>query len=151
MTAILAIIGGLGVGQDHSKDTSLPYAIGSLLIISSFLYNVAMGPLTNTLCASIPSSLLRSKSVALARWFYAVSGIVAGTIQPYMNNPTAWNWGAKSGFFWAGTCLLSTIFAYFYVPETKDLTTAEMDIFYEERLSTRASTAHLIKDISPNQ
>jgi MFS family permease len=105
-----------------------------MIIISSFLYNAAMGPLTNTLCAEIPSSLLRSKSVALARWVYAVTSLVAGIIQPYMTNPDSWNWGAKSGFFWAGGCLLSVIFAYFYVPETKGRTTPEMDILFEKRV-----------------
>ncbi|KAH0024335.1 sugar porter family MFS transporter, partial [Aureobasidium melanogenum] len=139
MLVLLIIIGALGVEDNHTSNRAIPRAIGSILIISSFLYNAAMGPLTNTLCVSIPSSLLRSKSVALARWFYAATGIAAGIMQPYMNNPEAWNWGAKSGFFWAGACLLSVIFAYFFVPETKDRTTAEIDLLYERGISARYS------------
>lgn len=145
MFVLLIIIGALGVEDEHTSNKMIPRAIGAILIVSSFLYNAASGPLTNTLCVSIPSSLLRSKSVALARWFYAATGIAAGIMQPYMNNPEAWNWGAKSGFFWAGACLISVIFTYFFVPETKDRTTAEMDLLYEHGISARHSKS---EDIS---
>jgi SP family general alpha glucoside:H+ symporter-like MFS transporter len=137
MLVLMIIIGGVGVPQAVSTNTIYSWVIGITLIVSSFLYNAAMGPLTNTLCCEIPSTLLRSKSVVLARWTYIVTTIVAGTITPYQLNPTAWNWGAKTGFFWAGGCLISVVFAYFCVPETKDRTTAEMDILFERKTSMR--------------
>ncbi|KAH7363390.1 general substrate transporter [Plectosphaerella cucumerina] len=137
MLVLMIIIGGVGVPQAVSTNTTYSWVIGITLIVSSFLYNAAMGPLTNTLCCEIPSTLLRSKSVVLARWTYIVTTIVAGTITPYQLNPTAWNWGAKTGFFWAGGCLISVVFAYFCVPETKDRTTAEMDILFERKTSMR--------------
>ncbi|CAK7274539.1 hypothetical protein SEPCBS119000_006224 [Sporothrix epigloea] len=137
MFILLVLIGGLGIPQAHSTNTSYSWAIGALLIISSFLYNATMGPLTNTLCAEIPSALLRSKSVVLARWVYTVTSIIAGVFSPYQLNPSAWNWGAKTGFFWAGACLMSFIFAFFCVPETKDRSSAEMDILFDRKLSAR--------------
>ncbi|KAH8891244.1 sugar transporter [Thozetella sp. PMI_491] len=137
MLVLMVLIGGLGVPQATSQETSYAWAIGSLLIISSFLYNCSMGTLTNTLCAEIPSALLRSKSVVLARWSYAVTTIAANALTPYQLNKTAWNWGAKTGFFWAGGCLLSAIFAYFCVPETKGRTTAEIDVLFERKVSPR--------------
>ncbi|KIY00393.1 uncharacterized protein Z520_04078 [Fonsecaea multimorphosa CBS 102226] len=137
MLILMVIIGGLGVPQAHSPNTSYSWAIGSILIISSFLYNATSGPLTNTLCAEIPSALLRSKVVVLARFTYAISTIIAGVLTPYQLNTSAWNWGARTGFFWAGGCLISTVFAYFCVPETKDRTTAEMDILFARNLAPR--------------
>ncbi|KAM0284028.1 hypothetical protein ACHAQH_002223 [Verticillium albo-atrum] len=137
MLILMIIIGGLGVPQAHSSNTAYSWAIGIALIVSSFLYNAGMGPLTNTLCCEVPSALLRSKSVVLARWTYTTTSIIAGTITPYQLNPTAWNWGAKTGFFWAGGCLISVIFAYFCVPESKGRTTAEMDVMFEMKVSSR--------------
>jgi MFS transporter, SP family, general alpha glucoside:H+ symporter len=137
MLVIMVVVGALGVPQAESSKPAYAWAIGSLLLISSFIYNCSIGPLTNTLCSEIPSSLLRSKSIVLARWAYIVTTIVANTLTPYQLNPTAWNWSAKTGFFWAGGCLISTIFTYFYVPEPKDRTTAELDILFERKVPSR--------------
>jgi SP family general alpha glucoside:H+ symporter-like MFS transporter len=137
MLIIMILIGSLGVPQAQNPKSSYAWAIGSLLIISSFLYNCSIGPLTNTLCSEIPSALIRSKSIALARWSYAVTTIVAGVFTPYQLNPTAWNWEAKTGFFWAGGCVISVVFAYFMVPEPKDRTTAELDILFERKIPAR--------------
>ncbi|EXJ80698.1 hypothetical protein A1O3_06982 [Capronia epimyces CBS 606.96] len=137
MLFLMIIIGALGIPQAHSSNTSYSWAIGAILIITSFLYNATMGPLTNTICAEIPSALLRSKVVVLARFCYTISSIIAGVLTPYQLNTSAWNWGAKTGFFWAGGCLISVIFAYFWVPESKDRTTADMDILYGRKLAAR--------------
>ena len=54
-----------------------------------------------------------------------------------MLNPTAWNWRAKSGFFWAGTGFLCLVWTYFRVPEPKDRTYAELDLLFEQKVSAR--------------
>ncbi|QGI81275.1 hypothetical protein CEK25_008004 [Fusarium fujikuroi] len=137
MLVLMILIGGIGIPQAHSSDHSYSWAIAALLIVSSFLYNATMGPLTNAICSEVPSTLLCSKTVVLARWFYTITSITAGVLTPYQLNPTAWNWGAKTGFFWAGGCLISFIFAYFCVPETKDRTAAEVDILFNRKASLR--------------
>lgn len=138
MLVLMILIGALGVPQATRPQSGYSWAIGSCLIVSSFLYNASVGPLTNTLCSEIPSALLRSKSIVLARWVYTLVNIVISIINPYMLNPTAWNWGAKAGFFWAGGCLISVIFAFFCIPETKDRTTAELDILFSRKVTPRA-------------
>ncbi|KIN03386.1 hypothetical protein OIDMADRAFT_118647 [Oidiodendron maius Zn] len=137
MLIIMVLVGALGIPQAESPKPAYAWAIGSLLLVSSFLYNCSIGPLTNTLCSEIPSAILRSKSIVLARWTYAVTTIVAGVLTPYQLNPTAWNWSAKTGFFWAGGCLISIVFTFFYVPEPKDRTTAELDILFEKKVPPR--------------
>lgn len=57
-----------------------------------------------------------------------------------MLNPTAWNWGAKAGFFWAGCTALCLLWAFFRVPETKGLTYAELDLLFEQGVSARQFT-----------
>ncbi|KIW15794.1 hypothetical protein PV08_05844 [Exophiala spinifera] len=137
MFFLMIVIGSLGVPQASHPASSYSWAIGAILIVSSFLYNCSIGPLTNTLCSEIPSALLRSKSIVLARWTYALTNIVVSVLNPYMLNTTAWNWSAKSAFFWAGWCAVAVAFAFFCVPETKHRSTAELDLLFDMKISPR--------------
>lgn len=138
MTLIMLLVGGLGVAQRSSTAADgLPWGIGALLLLSLFVSNVAVGPVSYALVSELPSSLLRSKSVVIARFCYATINIVANVITPYQLNPSAWGWGAMSGFFWAGTCTIGWIFTYFLIPEPKGRTVAELDLLFEKEVSAR--------------
>ncbi len=151
LLALLAIwiaVGALGIPH---PDSSITWAIGSLLLVSSFVYDFTIGPVAYSFISEVPSSLLRNKSASIARWVYAVVSIVTNTITPYQLNNTAWNWGAKAAFFWAGTTLIGLVFTFFYIPETRDRTTAELDILFEKKVPSRqfARTQVDISDAAP--
>jgi SP family general alpha glucoside:H+ symporter-like MFS transporter len=135
LTVLLFIIGCLGIPH-HSSGTS--WAVGTLLLIYTFVYDFTVGPICYSLVAEIPSSRLRQKTVVLARNAYNISGTAyTGVIGLYMLNPTAWNWGAKAGFFWAGNCGLCFLWAYFRLPEPKGRTYAELDVLFDQRVPAR--------------
>jgi hypothetical protein len=52
-------------------------------------------------------------------------------------SPDAGNLGAKTAFVFAGCVFVTTIWAYFYLPETKARTTAEVDEMYAIKLPMR--------------
>ena len=131
------IVGGLGVRQASAPSSGLSWAVGGLLLVSVFIVDISVAPLSYTLVSEIPSSLLRKKSVVIARFCYATVNIVANVLTPYQLNPTAWGWGARSGSFWAGSCALLLIFTYFFVPEPKDRPIAELDLLFEKKVSAR--------------
>ena len=133
MAIIFIMVGALGVPQASSPSSSLAWGIGALLLISVYLSNVAIGPVSYSLVSEIPSSLLRTKSVVIARFCYAAVNIAANVITPYQLNPSAWGWGAKTGFFWGGSCVLGLVFTYFVIPEPKDRTVAELDLLFEKK------------------
>lgn len=66
-----------------------------------------------------------------------MGGIVNNIIMPRMLLETEWNWGAFTGFFWAGACFLLLIWTYFRLPEPKDRTYAELDLLFEHKVSAR--------------
>lgn len=134
---LFVILGGLGIGLKTSSSTGLSWGVGAILAIDGFVANLLILPITFVLVSEIPCSLLRSKSVVIARNTYSVVNIVAGVITPYMLNPTAWNWGALTGFFWAGAAMVGFLFTFFMVPESKGRTTAEMDILFEQKTHVR--------------
>lgn len=116
---------------------SLLLIIGSMLLVYTFTYDSTIGPVCYSLVAELSSTRLRSKTIVLARNVYNVFGIINNIWTPYMLNPSAWNWGAKTGFFWAGICFLCLTWTYFRLPEPKGRTYGELDILFSQKISAR--------------
>jgi SP family general alpha glucoside:H+ symporter-like MFS transporter len=102
-----------------SKTKNVDWAIGSMLLIFTFTYDLTVGPVCYSLVAELSSTRLRGKSIVLARNLYNIGGIVSNIISNYQLTSTAWNWGAKSGFFWAGSCAVFITWMFFRLPEPK--------------------------------
>ncbi|RMZ78327.1 hypothetical protein DV738_g3839, partial [Chaetothyriales sp. CBS 135597] len=132
LATTLLIIGGMGCVNNPSS--ALSWAIGSMLLVYTVIYDITVGPICYSLVSEIPSSRLRSKSIALARITYQLFNILFGTLTPYMLNPSQWALGAKTGFVFAGTCLISLTATIFFVPETKDRSYAELNILFREKV-----------------
>ncbi|RBR13620.1 hypothetical protein FVER53590_08585 [Fusarium verticillioides] len=132
---ILLVVGGLGFAPQSKAGPS--WAIGSLLIFYTFIYDLAVGPVCYTIVAEIPSTRLKAKTIVLARNFNNMAGLVNNTLMPRMLGVHAWNWGAKTGLFWAAFCFLIMVWAYFRLPEPKDRTYGELDVLFEHRVSAR--------------
>lgn len=120
-----------------SSTTAASWAIGSMLLVFTFVYDFTVGPVCYSLVPEVASSRLRTKSTVLARNVYNTVAIVNNVITPYMLNPTAWNWGAKAGFFWGGLALLCTIYIFFRLPEPKGRTFGELDVLFEQKVPAR--------------
>lgn len=135
MTILLLAIGCTALAG--RSNIAAQWAIGSMLLVYTFTYDATVGPVCYSLVAELSSTRLKTKAVVLARNAYNIIGIVTNIITPRMLNPSAWNWGAKAGFFWAGTCLLCGLWTYFRLPEPKGRTYAELDILFENRVSAR--------------
>ncbi|KAH6646590.1 general substrate transporter [Truncatella angustata] len=125
------------------------WTIGSLLLVYTFLYDCTVGPVAYTLVSELPSSRLRTKSVVLARNMYQIVNIISTIITPPMLNPTAWNWGAKSGFFFAGTCFLCLVWTFLRLPEPKGRTFAELDVLFESGVPARKFRTTAVAEVDP--
>ncbi|TPX07282.1 uncharacterized protein E0L32_010779 [Thyridium curvatum] len=136
MASTTILIGFLGI-PDTIKNTNIAYGIGSILLIEYFVFFITLGPIIYTIVTEIPSSALRTKSVVVARATYNVFVLSAGQLVPRMVQRAAWNWGAKSGFFYGGLMALWLIWVYFRLPETKDRTFAEIDIMFKNKVKAR--------------
>jgi SP family general alpha glucoside:H+ symporter-like MFS transporter len=132
-SALMITIGGSGFG--HSTGAS--WVAGSLLIVYTFVYDLTVGPVCHSLVAEIPSTILKIKTVVLARNFYNIACVINYIIVPDMLGSQAWNWAAKSGLSWAGACVLLFIWTYFRLPERKGGTYGELDVLFEHRISAR--------------
>ncbi|KAF1936864.1 sugar transporter [Clathrospora elynae] len=115
----------------------LNWAIAALLLAFTLSYDATLGPICYSLVSEIPSTRLRSKTIVLARNAYNVSGIITNIVTPRMLNPTAWGWGARAGFFWAGTAVLGMGWSWFRLPEPKGRSFAELDGLFKRGVAAR--------------
>jgi SP family general alpha glucoside:H+ symporter-like MFS transporter len=136
MSTILLIIGFLGIISRHNG--AAQWAIGSMLLLYTFIYDATVGPVCYSLVSELSSTRLRAKTIVLARNLFNITGIISNVITPRMLNPTAWDWGAKAGFFWAWSCFLCFVWTYFRLPEPKGRTYGELAILFEQRVPARA-------------
>ncbi|KAG5929003.1 hypothetical protein E4U53_002533 [Claviceps sorghi] len=132
------------------SNAAAQWAIGSMLLVYTFTYDATVGPVCYSLVSELTSTRLRTKSVVLARNAYNIVGIITNIITPRMLNPSAWNWGAKAGFFWAGTCFLCALWTYFRLPEPKGRTYGELDILFEHGVSARKFKTTNVDQIGAN-
>ena len=97
MFALLMIIGFCAIAG--TGNTGAVWAIGSMLLVYTFIYDFTVGPVCYSLVAEIPATKLKIKTVVLARNFYNMGGIVNNIIMPRMLNtgPGNWGWGAYTG------------------------------------------------------
>lgn len=131
---ILVIVGFLGI---PSPSNAIAYATGSLLYLFTFTYDVTVGPVCYTLVSEMPSTRLRIKTVALARNCYNIISIAANFLNNPILNPTAWNLRGKGGFIWCAFALISWIWSYYRLPETKGSSAGELDVLFEQKVSAR--------------
>lgn len=119
------------------QSKGIKYFQASLCLIWLGAYSLTVGPIVYTIVAEIGATRLRSKTVVLGRSTYYVGNIIGGVMEPYMINPTQWNWKGKTAFFWGTLSLLTTIWAWFRLPETKDRTFGELDVLFMKNIPAR--------------
>lgn len=135
---LMLVLLGIGFASlAGANNAPASWAIGSLVLVYTLMYDSTVGPVCYSLVAELPSTRLKTKSVVVARNVYNIAGLVCNIIQPRMLNPTAWNWGAKCGFFWAGMCFLCAVWTFFRLPEPRNRTYAELDVLFEHGVSAR--------------
>ena len=95
--ALMLLVGILSAALNSAGSS---YAQAGLILAWLFLYYSTLGPVTYAIISETSAIKLRNKSVCLARIGYYLVGLIVGTIQPYMLNPTEGNWKGKTCLFW---------------------------------------------------
>lgn len=75
--------------------------------------------------------------MVIGRAGYVAGGIIMNQLKPRMLNADGWGWGAKSGFFFLGFDIAFFIYLFFYLPETRNRTTAEIEYLFQHKVPCR--------------
>lgn len=135
MALYCCIIGILTCAAPHNNAAT--WAQSALCIVWLFTFSLSAGPIGWAIPAEVSSTRLRSKTVVLARNTYYLANIFGSVVEPYMMNPTEWNWKGKTGFWWAATGFLVFIWAFFRLTETRNRTFEELDLMFAGKVPTR--------------
>lgn len=128
------LIGVLNVWTD-TRAVALTQAV--LTLVWTFVFQLSIGQMGWALPAEVGSTRLRQRTVCLARNTYYMAFVMAQTLQPFFMNPTQWNLKGYTGFFWGTTALLTWVWAWFRLPETKNRTYEELDWLFARNTPTR--------------
>ena len=137
LIGIFAVQMAIGFVAIPRTDSATAWVTGVMLLVFNAIYSLSIGPVAYTIVPEIPSARLRSKTASLARNAYNVFSIANNILTNYQINETSWNWKGKTGFFWAGSCVLCYVWAYFRLPETKNRTFAELNVLFEAGVPAR--------------
>jgi hypothetical protein len=75
----------------------------------------------------IPSQRLRSHTFGIAAAIGFLGAWLITFTAPYFINPSALNWGPRYGYIWFPSCIVTAVWVYFFLPETKGRTLEEID------------------------
>lgn len=102
MASVLGVIGILGCVE---QKTEVSLAIGSLMVVLNFLFNITVGPACRlsgsepdcradssgyTIVGELPSTRVRAQTIVLARIAYVISSICVNQLAPRMIGEQAW-------------------------------------------------------------
>ncbi|KAI8312025.1 MFS transporter fmqE [Colletotrichum sp. SAR11_59] len=98
----------------------------------------------------ISSQRLRPYTAGFGAACSCVIGIMMNVLVPYMVNANKWNWGYKTGWFYAGVGLPFTIGMWLLIPDTAGRSAAELDELFERKIKpwrfhkTQTATQNLV-------
>lgn len=133
MTTVMMLMGIL----DVVHTSAAKWVQASCTVVYALFYQATIGPLAFSILGETSSPALRAKTIGLATACQAVFGTIFGIVIGYMINPDEGNLKGKVGFVFGGLSALATIWSYFYVPELKNRTFAEIDIIFQNRVKAR--------------
>lgn len=135
LAIIMLIIGILDCVPNYP--TGVVWAQSALMVIWNFVYDLSIGPVCFVILCEVSAAKVRAKTIAFATAAQAVLGIVMTIAIPYAINPDQGNMRGKLGFLFGGLALLSFVWSYLRVPETRGRTYEMLDTMFEREVPLR--------------
>ncbi|KIW10723.1 hypothetical protein PV08_10022 [Exophiala spinifera] len=134
----------LNCAPNYHNRPALSWAQVGITMVSTATFQATIGPLAYILLTEVPSARLRAKTVGVAIAVDACCGIVTSTVQPYLINPGSANLGGKANFVWGSLSVISFVWCFFRLPETKYRTVEEIDYLFEHRVKAKEFKGYTI-------
>ncbi|KAL2802094.1 general substrate transporter [Aspergillus granulosus] len=127
-----ALLLGVGVAGCFTSQTAL-YFIAYAMNFALGLHAPTLGAVCWSVSAEISSVEMRARTQSLATVSNAVVSWSLSFVTPYLINTDEANLGGKAAFVWVGLCVVSFIWVWLEVPETKGRTAEELDRLFAEK------------------
>ncbi|KAM0328123.1 hypothetical protein ACHAQA_005526 [Verticillium albo-atrum] len=148
MIMIQFTIACIGITEGRRQENNL-FAVRTmiaLICMNIFCFAITWGPTAWVVVGESFSLPMRSRGIGIStasNWFW---NCIMATITPFLvgRDPGEANLGPRIFFILGSTCCLSLAFAYFLVPEMKDLSLEQIEMMMNES-SPRRSAAYRVQ------
>ncbi|KAK0386977.1 hypothetical protein NLU13_5291 [Sarocladium strictum] len=122
------------------KQVAVPVAV--FMIITNLCFKLSLGPSCYTIVGEMSSNRVRAQTIVIGRAIYVCGQIASNQLNPRMLNDNAgsWNWGPRAGIFYFGFDVVWFIWTWFYLPETKNRSFADIDYLFQKKTPAREFT-----------
>ncbi|GFZ51919.1 Probable glucose transporter rco-3 [Saitozyma sp. JCM 24511] len=143
------IVAAVGVAIP-SDDLSGQKVLVAFSCIYIFFFATSWATLAWVITSEIYPYEIRAKGMSLSTATQWLFNFAIGYATPYLVDTGAGNAGLKTNVFWiwGGCCAFATVFAFFYIPETKGLSLEQIDILF--RNSSVLKSAAYRREIMEN-
>jgi len=122
------IIGGTSVAG--TTNTAANTALLVFMITWSMLYTGTVGCYGWAVAQETASQATRPKTISFTLVCQQLTALMLSSVFPYFINPDQLNWGGRVMFLFVGAELFIITALWFFQPETKNRTTAEIEVLY---------------------
>ncbi|KAJ9617077.1 hypothetical protein H2200_000798 [Cladophialophora chaetospira] len=127
--------GGLAAAGLTTKSQQL--GLAAVFIIFAFFNAASFQSLAYLLPAEIPTPSLREPTMAWSTFWSYTTAVITTFAVPQITAADAGNLGAKAAFIFGGCVFVTIIWSYFFIPETRARSAAEIDEMYDKKLPMR--------------
>ncbi|KAH7110272.1 general substrate transporter [Dactylonectria macrodidyma] len=145
-TAFLSLVWlSVGIAGCFTTYSALWY-MGVMINMVLVFFNIGAGPIIPIIVAETSSVRLRAKANAVGFMCNGFASWAFNFFVPYMFNSDKGNLGGKTGFFFAGLCIVAVVVLFFDLPEMKNRTYRELDDLFEKKVKTRDFRKYQVHD-----
>ncbi|KAJ5202373.1 hypothetical protein N7449_004452 [Penicillium cf. viridicatum] len=126
-----AVAGGLAFDRGNKKAT---VAIAALSFIFNFFWASSFYSLSNVMPSEMATPKLRHHTMAYTVACAQTTAVITTLVVPQLTSADAANLGAKTYLIFAGCMAAIIVFFYFFMPETRGRTFAEIDEMYAAKI-----------------
>ncbi|KAL4782691.1 general substrate transporter [Aspergillus varians] len=134
MTVLFLIDIVAGALAFYTENRQVVMAIAALGFIFNFFWGAGFYSLSALMPSEIATPKLRNHTMAYTIACAQTSAVITTFAVPQLTSADAANLGAKTYLVFAGCMACVLVFVYFYMPETKGRTFAEVDEMYDAKI-----------------
>lgn len=124
---IYASLGSFALNSKGVENSHVGGAMIAFTCIYIFFFATTTGPVTFVVVSELYPVRVRATSMSIATSMNWISNFLISLFTPFITGAI----GFKYGYVFSGCLLASAIFVWFLVPETKNLTSEEIDDLFE--------------------
>lgn len=135
MATFIFVVGGIGAVTKPTQAQKDATVASVTLFIS--MYSLSWAPVSYIVLGETPSQRVKEKTNNLAVSISVITTFLISFTLPYLLNAPYANLGAKVGFIYGSTTVLSVVVAYIWIPEMKGLSLEEVNHLFATKTPLR--------------